>query len=569
MANPKINISSIDFDGIKTSLKSYLSGKSEFAGYDFSGSGMNLFLDVLAYNTLFYSFYSNMIANETYLDTAKLENSIVSLVKPLGYLVPSRTSSKVNITAVPSGTNTSVTLSGYTDYFTGITPQGTSHRFYTIEDVTLTAGSDTDLVLYEGFSIVKNLPVSVLVEEQKVFLTGSFLDLDTITVKVNGEKWTRFNTYEPSSGPDGKVYFVDRTSSGFYLIFGKRTLNDYQTSFGKNIEENDEVTVSYLIPSGSSANGISNLVNSQVTIKNTFTSGSGADSPDLDLVKFFAPKLFAANDRAVTKDDYYGLLLASGLLPEGVDTQEEINVWGGEENDPASHGRVFVSYANTNLTAISPAVKRSMEYLKQKSIVTVIPEYIQSRSVNVYLNVEVSSTSAIQTSGVASKINGLYNDNVIFNNTIKATDIRSNLLNTYPTITSVVITSAEIEQQIISDGSEKIIFFKNTLVTPSGSNRTVNSTPFSHNGQTIRLVDEAVVGTSTGNIIAVSDSTGSQIVSIGVIGTVNYTTGVVELMPAAIPVGTTVSIKVKLNTSNVIIIKDEFLINVNSTVTRI
>jgi hypothetical protein len=569
MANPKINISSIDFNGIKSSLKTYLSGKPEFSGYDFSGSGMNLFLDVLAYNTMFYSFYSNMIANETYLDTAKLENSIVSLVKPLGYLVPSRTSSKVNITAVPSGTSTTVTLSAYSDYFSGLTPQGTSHRFYPIEDVTLTTGTDTDLVLYEGVSVVRNLPVSVLVAEQKAFLTGAFLDIDTITVKVNGETWTRFNTYQSSSGPDGKVYFLDRTSSGFYLIFGKRTLNDYQTSFGKNIEENDEVTVSYLIPSGSVANGITNLLNAGVTIKNTFTSGSGTDSPDLDLVKFFAPKLFAANDRAVTKDDYYGLLLASGLLPEGIDTEEEINVWGGEENDPASHGRVFVSYSNPDLTIVSPAVKKSMEYLKEKSIVTVIPEYIQSKLVNVYLDVQVTSTSAIQTSGVASKINSIYNTPLRFNNNIKTTDIRSALLTTYPTITAVGVSSTEIEQEVTGSGSEKILYFKNVLLSPSGSAVTVNSTPFSHTGQTIRLVDQKITGKTTGNIIAVNSTTSTEITNMGILGTVNYSMGVIELTPSAVPIDTTIRIKAKLQTPDSVIIKDEFLINVTSTVTRV
>ena len=276
MANPKINISSLTFDDIKTSLKGYLNNPTlnpQFVGYDFDGSALNTLLDIFSYNTLFYSFYSNMIANETFLSTASLESSIVSLVKPLGYLVPGKTSAKIELNASPA--SGSVVVVPYSTVFTGFSPSGNSYLFYSIEQVSV--ASATDLTVYEAKSVVNDIEASVDITEQKVFLGNTNIDINTLTLKVNGVTWTKYNTFQSNPGSGGTVYFLDRTSSGFYVIFGKKNINDYQSTFGKTISATDVVTVSYLIPSGIGANNISSVTNTNLVINSVIASNGGTN----------------------------------------------------------------------------------------------------------------------------------------------------------------------------------------------------------------------------------------------------------------------------------------------------
>lgn len=569
MANPKINIASLDFDSIKTSLKTYLSnlknpdGSFKFAGYDFEGSGINILMDVLAYNTLYYSFYSNMIANETYLDTAKLENNIVSLVKPLGYLVSGRKAAKTEM-AVKSVSATD-TITAYTDYFNATSSSGAVYRFYPIENYSLTSGANTDIVLYEGSSVANNIPVTVDVAEQKIFLGTTNIDLDTVTVKVNGITWTKYNNFESDPGPDSEVYFLDRTSSGFYIIFGKKTLNDYQASFGKEIQENDVVTVSYLVPSGADANGISSVTNSKVTVSSVSTTNSGADSVDLDLVKFFAPKMFAANDRAVTKDDYYGLLFASNLLPATITQQDQVNVWGGEEADPPAFGRVFVSYADTTLTASTASVKKSIAFLKNKCVVTILPEYVQPQIVNVALNIVATGAKTNELAGIKTLVENNYNETYVFNNDVTLTDIKTLITQNYASVRRVDIDTAKMSLLVLGSGTEKALYFKNQLETSTTTGSVVTSDTFEYGSKTVSLADSAI--NETEGVLYAVDSFNRIIVSLGTLGTVNYTTGEVTIDSGVLPVGTDINVYVVPKFVDNITIKNEFLVNVTATIT--
>lgn len=571
MSTPQINISSLDFQSIKNSLKTYLQTKSEFSGYDFNGTALNSLLDVFAYNTLYYSYYANMVANEAFLDTAKLERNIVSLVKPLGYVVPSKTSSKVEMTvSTKTGVASPFTFNAYTDFFSGISPNNVVYKYYSTKSITLTTGTSQNITLYEATSVVNNLPVSVETVNQKAFLASTNIDISTLTVKVNGEVWTRYNTYNPSSDPEGKVYFIDRLSNGFYLIFGKRTINDYQSSFGKNIEPTDVVTVSYLVPSGTVSNGVSSFSNSSLSVLSNTQSNNGTDGPDLDLVKFFAPKLLAANDRAITKDDYYGLLLSSNLLPSGINKKEQINIWGGDEADPASYGRVFISYADTNLTSTNPTVTKNVNFLKDKSIVTVIPEYIKSQIVNVTLNFNVRGIVSDQLSSIQTSINNIYNQNLAFNNNVNSTSIRDVLFETYPNITSFDIVSANVILDVFGSGSQKYLYFKNTLkrpaitVTTGAMGRIISSSIFNYNGTTISLSDFLPFPSATiGELVAIN-SAGLRITSIPKLGTVDYAKGIVYINSGVLPESTNIRVAGTVENSNNIIMKDEYIPSVSS-----
>jgi hypothetical protein len=234
MANPKINISSLDFDGIKASLKAYLSTKSQFAGYDFNGSVMNVLLDVLAYNTLFYGYYTNMIANETFLDTAQIENNVIRLTNVLGVVVPNKTCAKSTIVASSS---TPISIVAHSTIFTGNDLSGTVYKFYPISNATVS--SNTLFDVYEASSVANKLQITVDTTKQTAFL-GTNVDPRTVKVQVNGIEWTQYDgTFTPNS--NSTVFYIERTTDELQVVFGKKNSTDYASSYGKQID--DKTTV--------------------------------------------------------------------------------------------------------------------------------------------------------------------------------------------------------------------------------------------------------------------------------------------------------------------------------------
>ena len=560
MTNPQINISSLTFDDIKSSLKTYITQNgSPFQSY--VGSAFDSLLDVFAYNTLFYSYYSNMIANETFLDTATIENNIVSLVKPLGVLVGGKSSSSKSITA--TSTETIITISAYFTAFSG-SNNTSSYNFYTIGDIPVTS-EPTTMDIYEAKTVVKNLVITTDIIKQNAFLGNTNIDINTLTVKVNGVVWSKYNNSQTNPGADSQTYFIDRTSSGFYLIFGKKTLNDYQSSFGKSITYSDVVTVSYLVPSGEIANGVSIVSNANVTISDQTVSSGGTDAVDLDLIRYFAPKMFSANDRAVTRDDYIGLLLNSKLLPSNISTERLINIWGGEEADPPAYGRVFVSFANSLLTKNTPSVVSCINYLKSKSMVTIIPEYTGMQLIGVELSVSYSGgtdTGAV----IKSTIEKYYNTTKEgFNNSVIVSDIVS-LIRALPNSASAAIniTNTKLTLAVFGSSSSKNVYFKNKLKIPTtqAAGQVISTEIFSYGGQNITLKDIITSGTNEGNLYGFNTSNNN----IGILGYINYENGYVTIKPNVLPTYEETKITAIPANINKIDIKNELVPEITATV---
>jgi hypothetical protein len=555
MANPppQINISSLDFEGLKESFKQYLKTlpNSDLNSYNYDGSAINLLLDVFAYNSLYYAYYANMIANESFLETAQLENNVVSLLKPLGVLLPSRTCSAAEITGTSSLTSSAITA--YEDKFIGTNDLG---------------------LVYEASTVVKDLITSVDIETQKTFIGSKNLDINTLRVKVYSdgveEVWDYANNTE-SVGPEAKVYFLDRTNTGFYIIFGRRSINDFGNNYGKNIKAGDVVKVSYLVPNGENANSVSSFSSSaNVSITGVVPSSGGRTTPDLDLYRFSAPKLFAANDRAVTKDDYYGLLLNSGLLPVDITSQEEINVWGGEEASPPAFGRVFISFANEGLTAGSYSVKNCIAYLKRKCGITVLPEYAQPQIVTANLNLSVFGPS-INNFAVKNLVNDFYNTNYKFNNTIFLGDIRSLIGESY-TVTGINLNSVSLSLNVYGSVTERTISFKNELASASaGSKFTVVTTSgITFNGQAAFIGDSPVKFNSdgeslTGKLYPYNSVNYTQL-STNSLGDVDYKRGIVTIKGNVLPEIQYTTITAVPRYQDGLIFNNEFLLKCNATV---
>lgn len=561
MSTPQINIASLTFDDIKASLKTYLTREdSPFSVY--TGSAFDSLLDVFAYNTLFYSFYSNMVANESFLETASIENNIVSLLKPLGVFVEGKQSSLCGITA--SSITGTVPVVSYSTVFSGSNTLG-NFKFYSIDDVTLTT-TPTKINLYESKFLVKNIPIAVDISNQKAFLGDTNIDTKTLSVFVNGTKWSKFNNTQINTGPNSNIYFVDRTSSGFYLVFGKKTINDYQSSYGKNILNSDIVTVSYMTPSGTISNEITTIISNNIVISPTKTTG-GTDKPDLDLFRSFGPKLFAANDRAVTKEDYYGILLQYSDLSSLIQTKNQINIWGGDELDPPIYGRVFVSYSDSTLTKTSPIVVQSMEYLKSKSIVTVVPEYVRMQPIKIKFKALVQNTSNISAT-IKSTLEAYFNTIKIFNNPINDTIITS-IVKSLSQSTNATVAVQDPTLSLLVNGSTttKNFYFKTELKQPEVSTvgTIVSSDPFQYTGITSVIKDVSSSDSSVviGQLFVYNNANSQQLQNLGF---VNYKTGYITLKPNILPTASSININVVPKNFNTINIKQELVPEVEVTV---
>jgi hypothetical protein len=376
---PNIQLGSLEYQDIKNSIIDHLRSQDTLKDYDYSGSVAQVLLDILAYNTLYYGYYANMIANEMFLDTAQKEESIISLVKPLGYVVPGKTSARARVKVRQGGSET--TLPRYTK-FSGNNSSGISYNFYTIEEYELDEDDGENIFdVLEGNSLIQNEPLLISESDQKGFLYGTDIDITTIRVDVQSsdgewEEWTIVNNIQDGLNKSSKVFWLERTELGFFVVFGGNFDSSYN-QIGQSLVPNQPVRVSYLKSSGTSGNNIGNfsIQDFDATTETTTLSSGGSDGPNLESVRFFAPKWFAAQDRAVTLDDCRGLLVESGIVGDSVDPYSEFNVWGGEEMNPPRYGRMFVSLKDTNIQ--NPvAAANSIKLLEEKTCISIIPEFM-------------------------------------------------------------------------------------------------------------------------------------------------------------------------------------------------
>ena len=387
MASNKIRVTDLEFDDIKTNLKNYLSAQSEFVDYDFTGSGMDVLLDVLAYNTHYMGYYANMMANEMFLDTAALRESVVSHAKHLNYIPSSVTAptAYLNMTFTPSGSPTSITIAKNTKFRTVV--DGEVFNYITTAAVNITPVNNIYAVallpIKEGSLLSKNYTVNIADETQRFLIPNNNVDTSTITVTVqNSVSDTTVATYVDGNSLDittitstQKVYFLQEVEDRRYEIF----FGD--GAIGKQLADGNIVTIEYLVTNGITSNKASNftavstvadLSSSNFTLATAIVASGGSAIESLTSIRNTAPKLYQAQKRAVTKEDYKSILLA-----ERADI-ESITVYGGEEASPAVYGKVFVAVKpignNTFGASTKDAIKSTI--LKRTNVVTIQPEIV-------------------------------------------------------------------------------------------------------------------------------------------------------------------------------------------------
>ena len=411
----------LNFSDIKTSLTDYLKNQSVFSGYNFEGSTIQTLIDLLSYNTYYYAFYSNMMSSEVFLDSAQSINSIISLVKPLGYTVPGMKSSTSSITV-------DAEVPAYTK-FNGVFGNGVYYSFYNKEKLA----PETVSTITEGeLTLKSDISNSINLTNQTYMLDETDVDISTIRIYVTpssgGEtEWTNVNRF-PNNNE--MVFYVERDGDIFTIQFGK------ENTLGKSILQTDTVTITYLTSSGTSANGINSFSSSVGNITSKTTSVGGNDGPDINSIKFAAPKIFSSQDRAVTKNDYYGLLTENSMF----DSANDFIVYGGDELYPPKYGRVFVSYDNTIPDA--PVVTDIVSFLKNKNTLTIIPEYTIPKKIDIGITIQIIwKSNATQTdknttkTGIQSMFSTQYQYDTPtvykFNNKFSYAEFRESVMNTY------------------------------------------------------------------------------------------------------------------------------------------
>lgn len=425
----RLNVSSLDFDTIKTNLKNFLKQQSEFQDYDFEGAGLNILLDILAYNTHYNSYYLNMVANESFLDSAMLRNSVVSHAKKLGYTPRSVSAPRAIIdVTVDSGSSNTGTLTlpkGYVFLSNQIDNQ--AYNFVTLEDNTVSKTGNNfvfnDLAIYEGQFVTYNFTHTQSSNPKQIFeIPETNIDTSTLTVSVRPSK-SNSDVVVYTQAQD--VLSVSATSEVYYLQEGQN--GNYQIYFGddilgKKLPDGAYITLNYLTTNGTQSNGANNFVGTasisgytNIVVDSVSKASGGADRETVDQIKYAAPLSFLSQNRAVTKNDYIK------LIQQKYPAFESVNVWGGEENDPPVYGKVFISAKPKLGFEVTDTEKEYVKenILKPISIMTVTPEivdvdynYLKVESTIFYDPTKTSQTEADLKNGIKNLIQSFSDTNL-------------------------------------------------------------------------------------------------------------------------------------------------------------
>ena len=385
MAN-RLRVTELDFDTIKNNLKAFLKQQSEFTDYDFDGAGLNILLDILAYNTHYNAYYLNMVANESFLDTAILRESAVSHAKTLGYTPYSTRAPVAIINLLANSTTTSAgTLTLAAGYgFLSNQIDSKAYNFVVLDDVTATKANSSylfeNLEIYEGQLVSYSFTYDQGSNPKQTF-TIPDTNIDTTTIKVSvtpSASNTATESYEKVTDvlditATSEVFFLQEERGGKYQIyFGNDVV-------GKALPDGAIVNVTYLLTSGTASNKANNFIAlssavdslgealTNFTITPISAASGGADRESVDNIKFSAAARFSTQNRLITFKDYETYIL------NNYPNIDAISVWGGEDNIPPVYGKVFISMKPKENYYISEAEKQRIidEIITPKAIIAV------------------------------------------------------------------------------------------------------------------------------------------------------------------------------------------------------
>ena len=402
----------LDFNTIRAQIKDYLRSNSNFSDFDFEGSNFSILIDTLAYNSYITAYNTNMAVNESFIDSATLRENVVSLARNIGYVPRSKKSAvaTINFTVdVSNSPATTVKLNAGLVALGSI--QGGNYTFSIPEDITVSANSDgvavfNNVSIYEGNYLTKTFKVNGSVVNEPYVLPNANIDTSSIRVDVNG---ITYNAYT-------NIFNVDKNSRLFLV----QEIDDekYQILFGDDIlgrkpKHNEDITVSYIVTNGKEGNDSTNFnfagkltyrsgatdvdITSGISLITTIQSSeNGDDIESIDNIKYLAPRVYASQYRAVTSNDYVGLL---PFLYPNIDS---VSAYGGEELDPPEFGKVYITIKPKNGEILSSVAKDAIKNdLKRYTVAGIKQEFIDLK----YLYVEFNSTVSYDSGFVSDKLN--------------------------------------------------------------------------------------------------------------------------------------------------------------------
>jgi len=401
-------LTELEFDQIKTNLKTFLSDQSQYSDYDFEASGLSVLMDLLAYNTQYNAMLAHMVTNEAFLDSAVKRSSVASIAKTMGYTARSARASaaviNLTITNIPSSyTSSSFTLSKER-VFTA-SSNGKTFKFFPDKDYTVNKtqvnGVDgfyfTDVRLVEGVRVDNSEIIDATSLSGPVLMANPNVDTTTVTVSVqesiSDSTSTTFNFADNilNVTSTSNIFFIEEALNGFYEVrFGDGVI-------GRKLTAGNIVRLNYIAAGGPAANGIKSFTPPSVFIGSGETvsvslvtqSSGGAEQETVDSIRFNAPRFNATKNRAVTSNDYQALILSSNP------NVKSVAVWGGEDNDPPIYGKVFISLQAKPGLVITQDDKDTLlrETIAPRQPVSITAEFVDPEFTFIGLNVGVTYDS--------------------------------------------------------------------------------------------------------------------------------------------------------------------------------
>jgi hypothetical protein len=454
-ANSNIQMTDLDFNTIKNNLKTYLQSQDTLKDYNYEGSALSVLLDVLAYNTQYNAYYLNMVANEMFLDSAIQRSSVVSQAKLLNYIPKSARAPESTIDLIVNEvTDATLTLPKYTAFMSEAI-DGTNYNFVTTtshtERVVNNTATFSNIQIKQGIATSVSFTVDNSTNPKSKF-TIPDLGVDTTTIQVLVQQSSVNTSYEIYQSAenylalDGNstVYFLQEgLTSNFEIYFGDGIL-------GKQLTDGNKVIISYIVTSGTASAGANSYVllsaingYSNTTINPIAATNSGKLRESIESIKFHAPKAYAAQKRAVTKEDYITAIQQNDAgYPIGA-----VNVWGGQENVPPVYGQVFVAIKPAGAYTLTATQKQRLidDVIKPISVMTVEPTivdpdytYIQLTANVLYDSKKTNLTPGQIESAVRLAISNLADRSLnTFNSTFSATDFS----NAIASVSNSIITN--------------------------------------------------------------------------------------------------------------------------------
>ena len=398
----------LDFASLRAQIKDYLRVNSEFADFDFEGSNFSTLIDLLAYNSYITAYNTNMAVNECFLDSATLRENVVSLARNIGYVPRSARSAQavVNFSVDLSTNDTKILTLKAGQVALGV-QAGSNYIFSIPDDFVATTGVNNiaafdNLKIYEGIYLEKTFQIDYSQPNQRFILPNANIDATSIRVTVQSTTNEIYSLYNNILQVDStsKLFLIQEIEDEKYeILFGDGII-------GKKPPAGSIISVSYIVTNGKLGNGARNFsfvgilrddtdatVTSGISVLRTSQkSENGDDIEDISTIKYLAPRIYSSQYRAVTANDY------TGIIPFVYPNVDSVTAYGGEELDPPEYGKVFISIKPKDGSFLSQITKDDISrQLKQYSIAGIKPEIIDLK----YLYVEVDTTVYYNTNATS------------------------------------------------------------------------------------------------------------------------------------------------------------------------